>query len=233
MIENGLVTQTEKPEVREAKYENVFRRGIIENPKEKLLARHMLWLATIQHEYPMPYVPYKIGVYIRFFNQTQYSDEVYLSKHKQWFLDDIALCPRWTLVDFYVDYGSKAPHMESSKEWCRLLEDCFSGKVNLIVTQKAGNISDEPEELTFISRVLATQNPPVGIYFISEDIFTIASYFRETLTDRKMLPEGWETLPDDELDEPMINHHIVPLISSEEKQNGLLQEGDNHAGVDA
>ncbi len=61
----------------ETQYENVFRRGIEENPKEKLLAKHRLWLANIQHEYPMLYIPYRIGVYIRFFNQTQYSDEVY------------------------------------------------------------------------------------------------------------------------------------------------------------
>ena len=232
MIDHELVTQTTEPEMQEAKYENVFRRGIIESPKEKLLARHRLWLATIQHEYPMPYIPYKIGVYIRFFNQTQYSDEVYLGKHKQWFMDDIALCPRWTLVDFYVDYGSKAPHMESSKEWCRLLEDCFSGKVNLIVTQKAGNISDDPAELTFISRILATQTPPVGIYIISEDIFTIASYFRETLTDRNMLPGDWEVLPEDDLDAPMLTQHTVPLIAREADRKDSTKEGDSHAGMD-
>lgn len=232
MTENELVPQTAEPEVREATYENVFRRGITQSPKEKLLAKHRLWLATIQHEYPMPYVPYRIGVYIRFFNQTQYSDEMYLSKHKQWFLDDIALCPRWTLVDFYIDYGSKAPHMESSKEWCRLLEDCFSGKVNLIVTQKAGNISDDPEELTFISRILAAQIPPVGIYIISEDIFTIASYFRDSLTDRNMLPDGWETLPEDDLDEPMVSRSTIPRIAIEKEQKELSQEGDSNAGVD-
>ena len=122
MAENEMMLPVDESSAAEkVKYENVFRRGIIENPKEKLLAQHKFWLATIQHEYPMPYIPYRIGVYIRFFNQTQYSDEVYLSKHKQWFLDDIALCPRWSLVDFYIDYGSRAPHMESSKEWCRLL----------------------------------------------------------------------------------------------------------------
>ena len=180
----------------------------------------------------MPYIPYKIGVYIRFFNQTQYSDEVYLGKHKQWFMDDIALCPRWTLVDFYIDYGSKAPHMESSKEWCRLLEDCFSGKVNLSVTQKAGNISDDPAELTFISRILATQTPPVGIYIISEDIFTIASYFRETLTDRNMLPGNWEVLPKDDLDAPMLTQHTVPLIATEADRKDSTKEGDSHAGMD-
>ena len=231
MGENEMMLPSdESSAAEEMKYENVFRRGIIENPKEKLLAQHRLWLATIQHEYPMPYVPYRIGVYIRFFNQTQYSDEVYLSKHKQWFLDDIALCPRWSLVDFYIDYGSRAPHMESSKEWCRLLEDCISGRVNLIVTQKAGNISDDPQELTLISRLLATQKPPVAIYFISEDIFTLASYYREEMTDRDMLPEGWQVLPEDELDVPLIEENHPPRLSEEEN---TLQEGGNHAGVDS
>ena len=122
--------------------------------------------------------------------------------------------------------------MESSSEWCRLLEDCFSGKVNLIVTQKAGNISDDPEELTFISRILATQIPPVGIYIISEDIFTIASYFRDSLTDRNMLPDGWETLPEDDLDEPMISRSTIPRIAIEKEQKELSQEGDSYAGVD-
>lgn len=233
MSENELILHPDETGSPEQQYENVFRRGIEESPKEKILAKHRLWLATIQHEYPMPYAPYRIGVYIRFFNQTQYSDEVYLEKHKQWFLDDIALCPRWSLVDFYIDYGSKAPHMESSKEWCRLLEDCFSGRVNLIVTQKAGNVSDDPQELAFISRVLATQKLPVGIYFISEDIFTLASYYREGLTDKPMLPDGWELLPEDELDAPMIANSKVSLLTDEEiAQSDIPQEGGSHAGVD-
>lgn len=200
MEENGLIAHLGESDIQEEEYENVFRRGVQESPKEKLLAIHRLMMATIQHEYPMPYIPYKIGVYIRFFNQTQYSDEEYLSKHKQWFQDDIAYCPKWTIVDFYVDIGSKAPHMENSKEWCRLLEDCFSGRVNLIVTQKVSNVSDDPQELAFISRILATQKHPVGIYFISEDIFTLASYYREDMTDRHLLPEDWKPLPEDELD---------------------------------
>ena len=85
---------------------NVLRRHIKENPKKASLARHRLWLDSIPHEYPMPYTPYKIGVYIRYFNQTRH--ENYLEKHIQQYMDDIALCLRWTLVDFYVDEGSTA-----------------------------------------------------------------------------------------------------------------------------
>ena len=181
---------------------NVFRRHIKEAPSRALIAEHRRWLDAQQKEYPMPLVPYRIGVYIRYFNQTRH--ENYLEKHTQQFIDDIALCPKWSLVDFYIDKGMTAPRMENSKEWCRLLGDCFSGKVNLIVTQKVRNVSNDPEEMSFIARTLAAQKEPVGIYFISEDIFTLASYYRPDLKDRGFLPFGWEVLPEDELDAPML-----------------------------
>lgn len=234
MAENELMLKSNEVQASAGEYENVLRRRFQESPKEKLLARHRVWLASLQHEYPMPYFPYRIGVYIRFFNQTQYKDEEYLRRHKQLFAEDIALCPKWTLVDFYIDHGSKAPHMESSPEWCRLLEDCFTGRVNLIVTQKAGNVSDDPQELTFISRILANQKPHVGIYFVSEDIFTLASYYRADISDRDMFQEDWKPLPPDELDMPMLGGGLMGLPGAEEKNTSDpmgLQEGDNRAGI--
>ena len=78
------------------------------------------------------------------------------------------------------------------------------GKVDLIVTQKVSNVSSDWKEMSFIARMLAAQEHPVGIYFISEDIFTLASYYQPDLRDMGLLPEGWQTLPTDELDEPML-----------------------------
>ena len=112
--------------------QNVFRR---DNPRDQYqqdrIRRHKLWLDTVIHEYPMPYSKYRIGVYIRYFNQTKH--ENYLDYHKQQFIDTISLCPNWQLVDFYIDTGISAPSMESSPEWCRLLEDCFSGNFRFSV----------------------------------------------------------------------------------------------------
>ena len=54
--------------------QNIFRRHIIDDPRKKQLVKHQLWLESIQHEYPMPYIPYRIGVYIRYYNQTKYDD---------------------------------------------------------------------------------------------------------------------------------------------------------------
>lgn len=101
----------------------------------------------------------------------------------------MARCPNWDFVGFYIDEGSTAPRMENAKAWARLLQDCQDGKVDLIVTQKTGNVSQKPLEVSFCARLLAALPHPVGIYFISEDIFTLASYYQEDLRDPLFLPE--------------------------------------------
>ena len=166
-----------------------------DSEQAKRLAAHRVWLHSIRHERPNTAHHFKVGIYIRYFNQTKY--ENYLAFHKKQYMDTLDLCPNWDLVDFYIDQGSSTPYMENAPEWSRLIEDCFAGKVDLIITQKISNVSREPGEVAFCSRMLAAQDPPVGIYFVSEDVFTLASYFLEDLLDPEFFPsEDWQLLPD-------------------------------------
>ena len=61
-----------------------------------------------------------------------------------------------------------------------------------------------------IARILAAQEKPVGIYFISEDIFTLASYYMKDLHETQFLPEGWHVLPDDDEETLYLSegHHV-------------------------
>ena len=177
-----------------------------DSEQAKKIADHRAWLRSIRHERPSTQASYRIGVYIRFFNQTKYQD--YLEYHKKQFSDTVALCPNWTLVDFYIDHGSKAPNMEAAPEWSRMVQDCFAGRVDLIITQKVSNVTRKPIEITILAGLLAAQKHPVGIYFISEDIFTLASYYQEDMRDTYLLPRpDWQVLPDD--DEPE-DEHLSP-----------------------
>ena len=161
------------------------------------IAEHKAWLQTIRHERPSTTKEYKIGVYMRYFNQTKHG--IYLAHHKKQFLDTIALCPKWKFVDFYVDEGNTAPKMKSSPDLVRLIDDAMNSKVDLIITQLKKNITQYEEDLILLSRLLAAQTPPVGIYIISEDIYTLASYHMEDLRDTEFLPSpDWKVLPDDE-----------------------------------
>lgn len=165
------------------------------------IAAHKEWLQSIRRERPSTEKHWKVGIYIRFFNQTRHED--YLNYHRKQFIDTIALCPNWTLVDFYIDEGASAPHMESASQWCRLLDDCMDGKVDLIITQKISNVSREIREITICARLLAGRTPPVGIYFVSEDLYTLASYYLEDLRDTSFFPaENWTVLPESGEDKP-------------------------------
>ena len=169
-----------------------------DNERGRKIALHKIWLQSIRRERPSTEKSFKIGVYIRYFNQTKHGN--YLSYHKKQFEDTIALCPAWTLIDFYVDEGSTPPNMESAPQWGRLLQDCIEGKVNLIITQKISNVSKKSLEITLCARLLAQLAPPVGIYFISEDIFTLASYYLEDMQDVQAFPVSGRSLLSDSID---------------------------------
>ena len=172
-----------------------------ENLVSPLVAQHRQWLKSIRHETPNPKTPFKVAVYIRFFNQTKYRDEEYLERNKEVFRATLSQYPMWEFVGFYIDNGSTAPYMENSTAWSELLSDCDAGKVDLIITQKVSNVSRDAQEMTICARMLAARKPPVGIYFISEDLYTLASYYRDDLREPYFFPTpGWKILPDDELD---------------------------------
>ena len=164
--------------------------------QEQKIADHKAWLQTLNREYPNENHPFKVAVYIRYFNQTKH--ENYLDVEKQDLLERIESYPQWVFKGFYVDTGAKAPAMEKAPEWCRLLEDCQNGKVDLIITRKVSSVSSDMMELTFLARYFASLKHPVGMYFISEDIFTLASYYRDDGKDRNnFFPSpDWKMLPD-------------------------------------
>lgn len=161
----------------------------------RMLVAHKNWLSQIKHEKPSTAKRFRVAVYIRFYNQTKY--ENYLDHHKAQFLDTLSLCQNWEFVGFYIDEGQTAPNMETAPEWRRLLGDCSDGKVDLIITQKISNISKKMYEAAICARLLAQQKPPVGIYFISEDFYTLATYYQTDMKDTSFLPSpDWELLPE-------------------------------------
>lgn len=166
------------------------------NYKAQAIAKHRAWLRSIRHERPSTEEHFRIGVYIRYYNQTKY--ENYLEHHKKQFIDAITLCPHWELIGFYIDEGQSAPNMESAPEWCRLIQDCFDGKIDLIITQKISNVAKKRFEITLLSRLMAAQKKPIGIYFVSEDMYTLAYYYQEDLRDSFFLPGSEvKALPDE------------------------------------
>ena len=82
-------------------------------------------------------------------------------------------------------------------------------------------MSSDWHEMVFIARMLAAQEHPVGIYFVSEDIFTLASYYQPDLRDEGLFPAGWQMLPPDEQDEPMLSIMKKPALLEQAEQMTL------------
>lgn len=127
-----------------------------------LVEQHRQWLKSIRHETPSPKIPFKVAVYIRFFNQTKYGDEEYLERNKEVFRATLAQYPLWKFVGFYIDNGSTAPYMEKSPAWTELLSDCDEGKVNLIITQKVSNVSRDVREVTIAQECSLLESLPLA-----------------------------------------------------------------------
>lgn len=70
--------------------------------RAELIADHLIWLHSIRRERPLVSRPFKVGIYIRYFNQTRY--ENYLDFHKKGFIDTLALCPKWELAECFVHF---------------------------------------------------------------------------------------------------------------------------------
>ena len=69
-------------------------------------------------------------------------------------------------------------------------------------SQKVSNVSRDPKEITFCARFLATLESPVGIYFVNEDIYTLASYYQEDMREKRFFPSpDWQMLPEDDGEE--------------------------------
>ena len=74
----------------------------------------------------------------------------------------------WSFAGMYIDEG-----IENSDRDC-LLDDCRAGKIDLILTKSLLRFFISLEEAVKVSSELAALNPPVGIFFESDGVYTLS-----------------------------------------------------------
>ena len=90
-MENTELLPLGTEQVREETEYSSFDLCLGESFVSPLVEQHRQWLKSIRHETPSPKIPFKVAVYIRFFNQTKYGDEEYLERNKEVFRATLAL----------------------------------------------------------------------------------------------------------------------------------------------
>lgn len=135
----------------------------------------------------------RVAVYARV-STTSKEQVSSIENQTKYYTEKIARTPNWELAEIYSDEGKSGTSKKWRKNFKRMLQDAADKKMDLIicasVSRFARNISTLIEEV----RKLKTTNPsePVGVYFETEDLYTLDPNITERLQMQGMFAE-WES----------------------------------------
>ena len=81
--------------------------------------------------------------------------------------------PHWTLVNIYADEGISGTSLNKREQFLQMIADAKHGKIDMIITKSVSRFARNVVDFIGIVRDLAERNPPVGVFFESEAIFSL------------------------------------------------------------
>lgn len=117
-----------------------------------------------------------------------------IENQTRYYTEKIRKNPNWTMQEIYADEGKTGTSMKKRTAFKRMLQDAAEKKMDLIlcasVSRFARNMADCMEQINN----LKTKNPchPVGIYFETENIYTLDPDCHQALSIHAMLAD-WES----------------------------------------
>ena len=79
----------------------------------------------------------------------------------------------WILVDIYADEGISGTSLQHRDSFLRMISDCRAGKIDLIVTKSVSRCARNIIDCIGYVRQLKAADPPIGVFFETENIFTL------------------------------------------------------------
>ncbi len=92
---------------------------------------------------------------------------------KNHYEDMVKRRPNWNLVDIYADEGISGTSLQHRDSFLRMIEDCKAGKIDLIVTKSVSRFARNIIDCIGYVRQLKSYEPPIGVFFETENIFTL------------------------------------------------------------
>lgn len=100
-------------------------------------------------------------------------------KHYEQQINDM---PGWTFAGIYADEGISATSLKNRDEFNRMIEDCYAGKIDVILTKNVSRFARNVVDCLSVVRKLAQLNPPVGVKFETEGFFSLDNTSEMILT---------------------------------------------------
>ncbi|MDR1180809.1 MAG: recombinase family protein [Bacteroidales bacterium] len=91
---------------------------------------------------------------------------------KEYYENYIKNNPEYEFIGIYEDDGITATSVEKRKGFLRLIEDCKTGKIDLVLTKSISRFARNLGDLLYYVNMLNSLKPPVEIYFEADRIST-------------------------------------------------------------
>lgn len=92
---------------------------------------------------------------------------------KNHYMDVIDRHPGWKLTEIYADEGISGTSLQHRDAFIKMIGDCKAGKIDLIVTKSVSRFARNVLDCIGYVRELAALQPPIGIFFETENIYTL------------------------------------------------------------
>jgi DNA invertase Pin-like site-specific DNA recombinase len=112
-----------------------------------------------------------------------------LKNQKKHYDTTIPANPNWNYVGLYADDGISGTSTHNRKEFNRLVKDCTERKIDLIVVKEVSRFARNIVDCLNTVELLLTLDPPVGIYFETNNINTLDAGNKMFLTMFAMFAE--------------------------------------------
>lgn len=96
--------------------------------------------------------------------------------------DMISKRDNWELVDIYADEGISGTSLKHRDNFIRMINDCNKKKIDLIVTKSVSRFARNLVDCVDQVRKLRRRNPPIGVYFEEDNIYTLDSDYETKLS---------------------------------------------------
>lgn len=92
---------------------------------------------------------------------------------KNHYMDTVSRHEGWRLVDIYADEGISGTSLSHRDAFIRMIKDCKAGKIDLILTKSVSRFARNVLDCIGYVRELAAMQPPIGVLFETENIYTL------------------------------------------------------------
>lgn len=98
------------------------------------------------------------------------SFELQQAHYKQLVLDH----PNWELKHIYADEGISGTSLKNRDAFNEMIEECTKGTYDLIITKSVSRFARNLVDCISLIRMLKGQNPPVGVFFETDNLYTLS-----------------------------------------------------------